>query len=195
MMRPPSPRAVKRRGEELLIFLHPDEWATDVPLPEGSAIVEMGENDEIPFFPQWHFALRPNKTSEVLVGWFKVPLGFEKAVSWYEAEMESLGWVQDLARGYRKPEAVGLRFQHPQTGVRVEMSMQRGSGRRGTTAMIRRIVEHPWSPPSHGNPTGTLRRGAGARPEVSGRHAKPAARTPKAKKRRVPGKPRRRVAA
>jgi len=99
-------------------------------------------------------------------------------VSWYEAEMENLGWVQDLARGYRKPEAVGLRFQHPQTGVRVEMSMQRGSGRRGTTAMIRRIVEHPWSPPSNG-------RGAGAK-------SRTAVRTPKGEKRRVPRKARRR---
>ncbi|MBI4672646.1 MAG: hypothetical protein HY741_13385 [Chloroflexi bacterium] len=186
MMRPPSPRAVKRRGDELLIFLHPDEWANDVPLPEGSVIVEMGENDEIPFFPQWHFALRPKKTIEVLVGWFKIPLGFEKAVSWYEAELESLGWVQDLARGYsrrnaaHKPEAVGLRFQHPQTGVRVEISVQLGSERRGTTAMIRRIVEHPWSPPSKGN-------GAGARAS-----AKPAARS---KKRRAPRKARRRVIA
>ena len=39
-----------------------------------------------------------------------------------------------------------LRFQHPETHVQLEASIQWWQYKEETTAMIRRIVEHPWSP-------------------------------------------------
>jgi hypothetical protein len=157
MNRPPSPRPIKRGGNDLLIFLHPDEWATDVPLPVGSSIVRLGEKGEIPFYPQWHFFLWPDKTAELLVGWFVVPLGFEETIAWYRTQLTELGWTNGPTEGYVMPEKALLRFQHPKTRVRVEASIQWWQHKEETTAMIRRIVEHPWSPSSNGNGTGAKR--------------------------------------
>ena len=146
MIRAPSPRPIKRRRDELLIFLHPDEWASDVPLPEGSTIVHLGENHEIPFHPQWHFFLQPDQTVELLVGYFILPLSFEDAIVWNQTELAKQSWIRGPKEGYYMPPKALLRFQHPETCARVEISLLWWDHRQETTAMIRRVVEHPWTP-------------------------------------------------
>ncbi len=164
-----SYREFRRRHNGVLIWLRLEEWPVDIPLPPGTRVVETGDG---PFDPYWRFVLEPDRTIEAVVGWFILPLSLEGAIEWYQAEMIKRGW-EELAEGsYRMPRAAAVRFQQPGSNVCITVGLSPGPDTEQTDAMIRRIVEHPWSPPSNG-------KGAGA-------NAKPATRTPKAKKRRAP---------
>lgn len=134
-------RPFQRMHDGVLIYLSLDEWPSDVPLPGGRALVETGEG---PFCPYWYLVLKPQKTVEAVVGWFKVPFSLDETVRWYQTEMMKSGWRQDSTRGHKEAESAGLNFEHPATGARLEISLRRWTHKQETTAMIRRVVEHPW---------------------------------------------------
>lgn len=139
-----SPRAFKRDKNRLLIFLPPDQWADDVPLPPESRISYFGEYHEIPFLPMWEFVLEEDKTREILVGDFIVPMAFESAILWFQEKMNERGWEAGPQEGYRMEERALLRFQHPDTHAQVEINVQWWPYRHQCTAMIRREVIHPY---------------------------------------------------
>ncbi|MGB4801820.1 MAG: hypothetical protein WBV59_04115, partial [Anaerolineae bacterium] len=67
-------------------------------------------------------------------------------IAWYRTKLVELGWTNGSKDGYVMSEKALLRFQHPETHVQLEASIQWWQYKEETTAMIRRIVEHPWSP-------------------------------------------------
>ena len=137
-----SYREFRRRQNGLLIWLRLEEWPKDIPLAPGTRVAETGEG---PFDPYWRIVLEPDKTIEVVVGWFVVPLGFEETIAWYRTKLVELGWTNGSKDGYVMSEKALLRFQHPETHVQLEASIQWWQYKEETTAMIRRIVVHPWT--------------------------------------------------
>ena len=171
-------RPFERLHDGIQVRLRLEDWPTDVPLPAESAIARVGENHEIPLHPYWRIVLEPERTVEAIAGQFIFPLSLDAAIAWYQSEMAKCGWIELTEKGYRMPASAALHFEHPASNVRVVVGLRDWLERKVSDAFIRRIVEHPWSPPSNGNPSGTLRRSAGA-------NAKPSTHTSKAKKRRV----------
>jgi hypothetical protein len=154
-----SYREFRRKQDGLLIWLRLEEWPLDVPLPTGTQVAKTGDG---PFDPCWRFVLEPDKTIEAVVGWFILPLSLQGAMEWYQTEMTKRGW-EELAKGsYRLPRSAAVRFQQPDSKARVTVGMWHGKDAEHTDAMIRRITEHPWAPPT-ADPTRTLRRGADAK--------------------------------
>ncbi len=139
-----SYRQFRRFWDGILIWLRFEEWPSDVPLPAGTRVAKTGDG---PFEPYWRFVLEPDKTIEAVVGWFILPLSLEGAIEWYQAEMTKRGWEELTEHAYRQPQSAAVRFQHPGSNVRVTVGMWLGPDAKHTDAMIRRIVEHPWSPP------------------------------------------------
>lgn len=168
----------ERLQDGIQVRLRLEDWPTDVPLPPESAIARVGENHEIPLHPYWRIVLEPERTIEAIAGQFIFPLSLDAAIAWYQSEMAKCGWIELTEKGYRMPASAALHFEHPASKVRVVVGLRNWPERKASDAFIRRIVEHPWSPPSKGN-------GAGAR-------AKTATRS---KKRRVLRKARGRVVA
>ena len=107
-----SYREFRRRQNGLLIWLRLEEWPKDIPLAPGTRVAETGEG---PFDPYWRIVLEPDKTIEVVVGWFVVPLGFEETIAWYRTKLAELGWTNGSKDGYVMSEKALLRFQHPET--------------------------------------------------------------------------------
>jgi len=136
-------RPFRRKHDGVLIYLRLDEWPTDVPLPAEPAVVETGDG---PFMPYWRLVFEPEQTVEVVVGWFKFSCSLDETVIWHQNEMERCGWVRDTTRGFKDETSAGMNFQHPQTGVKVEMSFRWWRHLHHTTVMIRRVVKHPWPP-------------------------------------------------
>lgn len=137
------PHSFRRRHDGVLIYLRLDEWPADVPQPKESVVVETGDG---PFSPYWRLILESTRTVEVVVGWFKTPRSLANSVTWYQDELNRLGWLQDSTKGHDEPESVGLDFAHPETGARLEISLRWWPHKQETTAMIRRVIEHPWQP-------------------------------------------------
>ncbi len=150
-------REFRRRYNGLLIYLHLEEWPSDVPLPAGTRVAETGEG---PFDPYWRFVFEPDRTIEVVVGWFIMPLPLDEAISWYRTEMSKGGWNQVSGKGYCLPESAVVCYQHPETNVQIVVDLRQRSEREETNTMIRRIAEHPYAPPK-ANGSGAKRR-AGA---------------------------------
>jgi len=145
MMRSLSPRAMRRREpNEIEITLHADEWTPDVPLPPESRIAYMGEYHEHPFHPSWRFVLEEKQTREILVGYYVVPMAFDATISWFQSQMNDLGWESGPKEGYKLDDQALLRFQHPDTHAQVEISIQWWPYRHQSTAMIRREQVHPY---------------------------------------------------
>lgn len=137
-------REFRRRYNGLLIYLHLEEWPSDVPLPAGTQVAETGEG---PFDPYWRFVFEPNRTIEVVVGWFILPLALHEALAWYRTEMARGGWLQVSGKGYRLPESALVCFQHCENNVQVVVDLRQRPERAETNAMIRRVVVHPWPEP------------------------------------------------
>ena len=143
MVSAPGSLSFQRTHDGIMAHLGVDEWPADVPLPAEAAVVETGDG---PFWPYWRLVLEPNRTVEVVVGWFKTSLPVEEAAEWFVNEMAKLGWQSDLT-GYQQTAGWHeLSFGHPVSGVRVEISLHDWPYKQETTALIRRVVEHPWAP-------------------------------------------------
>jgi len=143
-------RPFQRMHNGVLIYLQLDEWPADVPLPRGSTLVETGEG---PFHPYWDLVLEPDRTVEVVVGWFIVPPSLDDAIVWYREEMVKRDWVELAEKGYRMPMSAAVHFQHPVTKVRVVVGLRVRPHSKQTDVMIRRVVEHAW-PPAEGESAG-----------------------------------------
>lgn len=177
-----SIRQITRNDDGVSLRINFEDWASDVPLPPNASLVGFGENHELIIYPEWRFAFHPDAAYDVLTGMFKAALSLEETVSWFRNEMKKLGWVEVPEKWFVEPTWASLKFDHPITSTRVSMSLRwRDEPLNDTQITIWRVCKHPGSPPSNGN-------GASA-------SAKPVARTPKAKKRRVLHKARRRVVA
>jgi hypothetical protein len=145
-------REFLRRHNGLLIYLRRDDWPADIPLPTGTRWAETGAG---PFDPYWRIVVEPNRTIEAVVGWFVLPLSLDDTVAWFKTEMATRGWVDGAKAGYRMTNQALLRFQHPSTGsgqapatrVQVGIDIQWWPSKQETTAMISRVVEHPWQEP------------------------------------------------
>jgi hypothetical protein len=138
-----SLRPFRRTSDGILIHLRLEEWPADVPLPKGAKVVETGGG---PFMPYWLLVFKAEQTIEVIVGWYRFPCSLDEAVAWYPPEMEKLGWTQDTAKGHNLEESAALNFQHSQTGARVEISIVQPKGLDDSRVMIRRVLEHPYTP-------------------------------------------------
>lgn len=161
-------RKFRRFWDGILIWLRLEEWPSDVPLPAGTRVTQTGDG---PFEPYWHFVLERDKTIEAVVGWFVVPLDFEETIAWYRTRMREMGWAVSSKEGYVMSEKALLRFEHPETRVRVEVSIQWWHYKEETTAMLRRVTEHPWSPPQVNG--SDVKRRTGTARKKSPRQAKP----------------------
>jgi len=141
-------RTFQRLHNGILIYLSIDQWPQDIPLPEGTGIIELGDG---PFRPYRDFILKPDKTIEKFAGWFIVPnLTPEETVCWYQTEMGKLGWIE-IERSETRPEGAILRYRHPEpaegTETYVVISIMQNKHLKRTQPMIRRVTIHPWSPP------------------------------------------------
>ena len=140
-------RPIQRDHNGLMIFLRMEDWPEDVPLPDGTTQMVTGAG---PFPPYWRIFLEPDKTVEMIVGWFIVPhLSVEDTLSWYQAEMEKLGWVE-VKRTDTLPSWAMLRYGCSETDLDTEtyvvISIWRNRYLNRTQPMIRRVTVHPWSP-------------------------------------------------
>jgi len=143
-------REFRRRHNGLLIYLRLDEWPVDIPLPAGTRVVETGDGQ---FDPYWRFVLEPDRTVEVVVGWFIIPPSLGDAIVWYREEMVKRDWVELAEKGYRMPMSAAVHFQHPVTKVRVVVGLRVRPHSKQTDVMIRRVVEQAW-PPAEGESAG-----------------------------------------
>ncbi len=185
-----SIRQMTRHDDGVSLRINFEDWASDVPLPPNASLVGFGENHELIIYPEWRFAFHPDAAYDVLTGMFKVALSLEETVSWFRNEMQNLGWMEVPEKWFIEPTWASLKFHHPITATRVSMSLHWRDARErlnDTRITIWRVVKHPWSPP--GNGSGASAKGRAPNPLQT------AARTPKAKSRRVPHKARRRVSA
>jgi len=139
-------RPFQRWNDGIQIQLRFDDWPADVPLPAGSTVVGIGENHHVLVHPYCLFILEPDKTVEFLYGWFVIPPSLDEAIAWYQAEMAKRGWVERSDKSYRMPLSAAVHFRHPETDARIVIGLQTWTHRNETTAMIRRVVEHPWAP-------------------------------------------------
>jgi hypothetical protein len=137
-------REFRRRYNGLLIYLHLEEWPSDIPLPTGTRVVETGDG---PFDPYWRFVFEPDRTVEVVVGWFILPLPLPEAMAWYRTEMARGGWRQVSGKGYCLPESALVCFQRSEANVQVGVDLRQRPERAETNTMIRRVVVHPWQAP------------------------------------------------
>ena len=143
MVSAPGFLSFQRTHDGIMAHLGVDEWPADVPLPAEAAVVETGDG---PFWPYWRLVLEPNRTVEVVVGWFKTSLPVEEAAEWFVNEIANLGWQSDLT-GYQQTAGWHeLSFGHPVSGVRVEISLHDWPYKQETTVLIRHIAVHPWAP-------------------------------------------------
>ncbi len=143
-----SLRRFNRHTDGITIFLRLDEWPADVPLPPQTDVLRVGENHELPLYPQWRFVLEPEWTVEVLTGLFVIPLSPEDTLSWYETELKKLGWVIDSEKRFVEPTWASLRFEHPETQVHVSLSLRYSQARNDTAVTIWRVLKHPFTPPA-----------------------------------------------
>ena len=86
-------RPFLRNHDGLQITLRLEDWPGDMPLPDDTAIVGIGENHELLVLPYWKFILEPTRTIEKFSGWFRFPLKLAEARQWYLAELSKRGWV------------------------------------------------------------------------------------------------------
>ena len=143
MVAPNSLRPFQRMKNGVLIYLRLEDWPADVPLPENTTLVKTGAG---PFQPYWDLILETDRTIEVVVGWFNLPLPLDEAIEWYRMEMSQRGWMQVADQGHRLPESASLCFQLRETNVQSVVDLRQRPEGKGTQTMIRRVVEHPWSP-------------------------------------------------
>ena len=146
-MRSISPQGFQRNDDGILIFLHPDQWTDEIPLPPQSAVVHLGEQHESPFYPQWEFRLEPDKTIELLIGYFVEPCTLDQAIPWHRDEMVKRGWSEIPERGFAMDSKASLFFQKLNVKVSASINLQWWEELQETTAMIRYTVEHPWQKP------------------------------------------------
>jgi len=140
-------RPIRRDHNGLMIFLCREDWPEDVPLPDGTAQMVTGAG---PFPLSWKIVLDPDKTVEVIAGWFIVPhLSVEDTFDWYQTEMNRLGWIE-VQRASSPPGWAMLRYRHPETRsdaeTHVVIDIRRNRYLNRTQPMIRRVTIHPWSP-------------------------------------------------
>lgn len=142
-----SLRPFQRLHNGMQIELRLNEWPADVPLPDGSTIVGIGENRETPVSPNWRFILEPDSTIEIVGGWFRAPLSFEEVVAWYKTELLNLGWAQQIERGFIQSHWAALYLCHLEMNARLRLNIRRDDTSDETTIMIERVIKHPWPLP------------------------------------------------
>ncbi len=141
-------RQFNREHDGITIFLRPEEWPADVPLPPQSDIRRVGENHEIPLYPQWRFVLEADNTVEVVTGLFRMPLTVGEIVAWYETELGKQGWLVNPEKRFVEPTWASLTFEHPATKVHVSFSMRGLKNQKDTSVTIWRVLKHPYAPPA-----------------------------------------------
>ena len=135
-------RPLRRDRDGVMIFLRMEDWPEDVPLPDGSEVMKTGDGAA---WPNWNIIFEPDKTIEMVFGWFKVKRPLEEVFSWYATAMESRGWLEEK-RHEIYPRWAYLLYRHPETEVKVEIDLRYNSHLGETRPMIRRATIHPWSP-------------------------------------------------
>ena len=136
-------RPFSRRRDDIMFSLKMEEWPKDVPLPEKCEQATIGDG---PLPPSWTIYLLPDKTVEMVLGWFKVKRPLEEVFAWYQMEMEKRGWTEEEQYS-TFPNWAKLLYRHPETNVKVEVSLRWYSYLEETRPMIRRATIHPWAPP------------------------------------------------
>ena len=140
------PRPLRRDHDGILFYLHMEDWPEDVPLPEGTEPLEIGDGA---YWPYWNIILESDRTVELIFGWFIVSLSMEETFKWYQTEMERCGWIE-IERTDGLPSCATLRYRRPETGQDAEtyviISIRRNRYLNRTQPMIRRVTIHPWSP-------------------------------------------------
>ena len=137
-------RPFRRSQNEIMIHLNFEEWPTDVPLPPGARIHELGDG---PYRPYWLVRLKPELTIEAVFGWFDIPCLLNETVAWYSNEMDKLGWTRDTKGDYQMEDSAALNFHHPQLGIRIEVRVTSPKASDGSFLQVRRILQHPYPPP------------------------------------------------
>jgi len=136
-------RPFRRDRHGITLFLRLEDWPDDVPLPEGTRVMEIGDGA---FWPNWQIVLEPDRTIEEMAGWFIVPhLSTEETFEWYQTEMAKRGW-EEVERVHTLPSWALLRYRHPEKEVYVEISIGRNRYLNRTQPMIRRVAVHPYVP-------------------------------------------------
>jgi len=144
-----SIRQITRNDDGLSLRINFEDWASDVPLPPQASLVGFGENHEWIIYPEWRFAFHPDAAYDVLTGMFKVALSLEETVSWFRNEMNKLGWVQAPEKWFVEPTWASLKFHHPITFTRVNMSLRwREEPFHDTQITIWRVRKHSYPPPT-----------------------------------------------
>lgn len=136
------PRPLVRGHKGLTFFFYMEDWPEDVPLPDGTKEVVTGAG---PFHPYMRVFLEPDKTVEMVAGWFRVKRPLEEVFTWYQTEMEGRGWVEEK-RTFILPRWANIVYRHPETDVKVEIDLRHNPHLGETRPMIRRVTIHPWSP-------------------------------------------------
>lgn len=136
-------RPFSRKRDRITIFLQMEDWPEDVPLPEGVGIMETGDG---PLPPSWTIYFKPDKTVELVAGWFRMKRRLEEVFAWYTNAMKSQGWLEET-RHETYPRSAYLLYRHPETDVKVEISFYFNPHLDETRPFIRRATITPYTPP------------------------------------------------
>jgi hypothetical protein len=104
----------------------------------------MAVTGEGPFRPYQVIYLEPDKTVETVNGWFIVPLSPEQTFAWYQSEMTRRGYAEQEC-GNTLPTWAMLRYAHPETDVRVRISIRYNPYLKQTRVMLQRSVVQSWA--------------------------------------------------